>query len=251
MMGAWFEAKILDVIRDKSVGQHHRCASRPLAASISGAQTAGQSSSIPSADSEQWVVLKDAKEKMQKHSDESTVNKNVDKENSDVAGKEEIGALEIGTNEAADKTNEQTGTNEAADKTSEQIGTNEAADKTSEQIGEQETVIKDENCNEGKSAGEENGMLQKRELSMATDDGCMTDCDEPDSAVVPGVKKTECATVLSPKKMSTSKDNMAQAGISANRLLFKREMSDDLKKQGILRETTVSDGFIYKVVFDG
>ena len=224
-MGAWFEAKILDVIRDRSVGQHHRCASRPPASSIPGAQTGGQSSSIPSADSEQWVVLKDAKEKMQKHSDESTVNKNVDKENSDVAGKEDIGALEIDTNEADDKTNEQ--------------------------IGEQETVIKDENCNEGKSAGEENDVLQKRELSMATDDGCMTDCDGPDSAVVPGVKKTECATVLSPKKMSTSKDNMAQAGISANRLLFKREMSDDLKKQGILRETTVSDGFIYKVVFDG
>lgn len=226
MMGAWFEAKILDVIRDRSVGQHHRCASRPPASSISGAQTAGQSSSIPSADSEQRVVLKDAKEKMQKHSDESTVNKKIDKENSDVAGKEDIGALEIGTNEADDKTND-------------------------EQIDEQETVIKDENCNEGKSAGEENGMLQKREVSMATDDGCMMDCDEPDCAVVPSVKKTECATVLSPKKMSTSKDNMAEAGISANRLLFKREMSDDLKKQGILRETTVSDGFIYKVVFDG
>lgn len=215
-MGAWFEAKILEVLKEKSVGLHRH----PSSTSTFGTQSA----SIPSADSDHRVVHKDTKENLQKDGDESMVNKNVDEENNSAT----IGALDIGTNKADDKTNEQIGQQD------------------------EETVIKDENCNEGKSSGEENNMLKKRGVPMATDDDCSTEYDEPDSAVDHSVKQVECTTVLSPKKMSTSKENMAEAGnSSATCLLFKKEMSDDLKKQGILRETTVSDGFIYKVVFDG
>jgi hypothetical protein len=78
-------------------------------------------------------------------------------------------------------------------------------------------------------------------------------CDEVDGTAVQNVKNIEQSTVLSPKKINTSKDNsVADASTSGtSRSLFKKDVSDDLKKKGILCETDVSDGFIYKVTFDG
>ena len=204
-MGAWFEAKILEVFRDQNYGHHQRHGTRPLSSSM---PSTGISAQNPG-DSQ----------------------KNVDIVESDSAdGSEESGST---------------------DKENSAKDSNDRRTRETEQTGEvNECVLKDENCNEDKSSM---GMQSPSKKDTPMDvGGDSSNFDEPDSCEVQVVKKVDSSTVLTPKKMSNSKENTVEATASpASRSLFKKETSDDLKKQGILCETSFSDGYIYKVVFDG
>ena len=89
----------------------------------------------------------------------------------------------------------------------------------------------------------------REETPMNVDDN--NKFDETDGSSATKAESAIDPTILSPKKVNTFKENANAGGSSTMRSLFKKDVSDDLKKQGILSETTVSDGFIYKITFDG
>ncbi|KAK7110903.1 E3 ubiquitin-protein ligase UHRF1-like [Littorina saxatilis] len=198
-MGAWFEAKILEVTKgDPTSLPLRQTVSARAASAIPTVHQAVENSSVPSSASQDRAVKQEDGEK------DSAVTKDQ---------------------------------SETVKDSEEKMDTNSDESKSKE-LKDDEAVIKDENCN----------TPNKTDVAVVTDDNC----DEPDCAAVQNVKAMESTTVLSPKKISNSKENAGLAGASsATRSLFKKKVSDDLKKQGILRETTVSDGFIYKVVLDG
>ncbi|KAL8608900.1 hypothetical protein ACOMHN_063029 [Nucella lapillus] len=202
-MGAWFEAKILEVVRDLNFSHHHH---RPSRRSSSSLTHPGLSNSDSKGDDVQSSENKD--------------------ENKTLSLDQKDGAADSGK----------------AGKETDNKGS--SGSDNCDQDQEEETEITDENCNTPK----------KSSVPMVVDDDeDGSRCDEPDCAVSQGVQQVETLTVLTPKKVSTSKENAGEGAkkTPTSRSLFKQEVSDDLKKQGILCETTVTDGYVYKVEFDG
>ncbi|XP_076461119.1 E3 ubiquitin-protein ligase UHRF1-like [Babylonia areolata] len=204
LLGAWFEANIIEVYRDRS-SVHHQ---KPLRLSSS----AHPSTSNIDAESRQEAVL----------------------------GSEDSVESETSTQEMVDTKDSSASNCENTDTALKEKSDKDDCGNNCDQ--ENETVITDENCN----------TPTKRDVPVKMDNEKSLEVDEPDAGGSQGVQKMESVSVLTPKRVSTSKENTAESGNTpASRSLFVKEVSDDLKKQGILCETIVTDGFIYKVRFDG
>lgn len=185
-MGAWFEAKIVEVVRDSK----GLVASRATITKLPGKKTESPSLD-PKMTSVQEAVKIDSPCKMKARGDDSTVN------------------------------------NSNCDSLCQ-----------GEENQDKEFVLKDKNCNDLKNVSEENSILIADTSSSDIDPGRAENCHI--SRQAGKVEKT--AEIL--------EKNSMQRSSSPEKPLFRIDSSDNLKALGILSEMTISDGFIYRVVFD-
>ncbi|KAK7467888.1 hypothetical protein BaRGS_00036893 [Batillaria attramentaria] len=247
-MGAWFEAKILEVVRDK--GSKH---GKSQASSSEPEDSAGGSQSQqPSAAGEGCSSKTDS---APGDSGDNTNQGPIENKENSITNTEEISdkCVDSETSEKLEKEN----TAQSNDNKSDQVESETRENRVS--------GVKDKNCNEQKLADSETAVPNDKDVPMETDSGC----DEVDGCIsrardsvtsgsisaVEDLKKNTVSVVevLSPRKVHEQENRAGSSkeNSTVNRSLFVKESSDELKKLGILRETTVSDGFLYKVVFDG